>query len=90
MSENNLSDQEISIIDLIKARKKSMTFNQIKSILKIRENEKLNESLKNLQLNKVLYVNDYNEYQLFDKCQNINVGIVKRLREILSLSRKKK
>ena len=77
MSENNLSDQEISIIDLIKARKKSMTFNQIKSILKIRENEKLNESLKNLQLNKVLYVNDYNEYQLFDKCQNINVGIVK-------------
>ena len=52
MSENNLSDQEISIIDLIKARKKSMTFNQIKSILKIRENEKLNESLKNLQLNK--------------------------------------
>ena len=77
MSENNLSDQEISIIDLIKARKKSMTFNQIKSILKIRENEKLNESLKNLELNKVLYVNDYNEYQLFDKCQNINVGIVK-------------
>ena len=77
MSENNLSDQEISIIDLIKARKKSMTFNQIKSILKIRENEKLNESLKNLQLNKVLYVNDYNEYQLFDKCQNINVGVVK-------------
>ena len=77
MSENNLSDQEISIIDLIKTRKKSMTFNQIKSILKIRENEKLNESLKNLQLNKVLYVNDYNEYQLFDKCQNINVGIVK-------------
>ena len=77
MSENNLSDQEISIIDLIKARKKSMTFNQIKSILKIRENEKLNESLKNLQLNKVLYVNDYNEYQLFGKCQNINVGIVK-------------
>ena len=77
MSENNLSDQEISIIDLIKARKKSMTFNQIKSILKIRENEKLNESLKNLELNKVLYVNDYNEYQLFDKCQNINVGVVK-------------
>ena len=77
MSENNLSDQEISIIDLIKTRKKSMTFNQIKSILKIRENEKLNESLKNLELNKVLYVNDYNEYQLFDKCQNINVGIVK-------------
>ena len=77
MSENNLSDQEISIIDLIKARKKSMTFNQIKSILKIRENEKLNESLKNLELNKVLYVNDYNEYQLFGKCQNINVGIVK-------------
>ena len=77
MSENNLSDQEISIIDLIKARKKSMTFNQIKSILKIRKNEKLNESLKNLELNKVLYVNDYNEYQLFDKCQNINVGIVK-------------
>ncbi len=54
-----------------------MTFNQIKSILKIRKNEKLNESLKNLELNKVLYVNDYNEYQLFDKCQNINVGIVK-------------
>ena len=77
MSENNLSDQEISIIDLIKARKKSMTFNQIKSILKIRKNEKLNESLKNLELNKVLYVNDYNEYQLFDKCQNINVGVVK-------------
>ena len=77
MSENNLSDQEISIIDLIKTRKKSMTFNQIKSILKIRKNEKLNESLKNLELNKVLYVNDYNEYQLFDKCQNINVGIVK-------------
>ena len=77
MSENNLSELEISIIDLIKARKKSMTFNQIKSILKIRENEKLNESLKNLELNKVLYVNDYNEYQLFDKCQNINVGIVK-------------
>ena len=77
MSENNLSDQEISIIDLIKTRKKSMTFNQIKSILKIRENEKLNESLKNLELNKVLYVNDYNEYQLFDKCQNINVGVVK-------------
>ena len=77
MSENNLSELEISIIDLIKARKKSMTFNQIKSILKISENEKLTESLKKLELNKLIYVNDYNEYQLFDKCQNINVGIVK-------------
>ena len=46
MSENNLSELEISIIDLIKTRKKSMTFNQIKSILKISENEKLTESLK--------------------------------------------
>ena len=76
MSEN-MSEEEISIIELIKRRKKSISFNQIKNELKINDLEKLSRLLKNMEINKLLYVNKYNEYQLFDKCQNINVGIVK-------------
>lgn len=76
MSEN-MSEEEISIIELIKRKKKSISFNQIKNELKINDLEKLSRLLKNMEINKLLYVNKYNEYQLFDKCQNINVGIVK-------------
>lgn len=80
MKEVSLSELEIKIVNLIKKRNKSMTYHQLKHILEINDHTKVNElndSLKKLELNKILYLNEYEEYQSFDKCQNINVGIVK-------------
>lgn len=53
MSEN-MSEEEISIIELIKRKKKSISFNQIKNELKINDLEKLSRLLKNMEINKLL------------------------------------
>ena len=80
MIENSLSELEISIINLFKKNKKSISLNQIRNSLNIKGSDSLNElkkTLKNLEINKKIYANEHDEYQLFDKCNNINVGIVK-------------
>ena len=80
MESTKLSDLEETIIYLVKEKKKNLTYKQIKRLLHISTEEKineLNEALKNLEVNGYLYLNDYDEYQLFTKCKDLAIGELK-------------
>lgn len=73
----NLTELEEQILDLLKNKKTNMTFKQIKRTLRINNQEQINiliDSLKNLEANGYLYLNDYDEYILFSKMHDLAIG----------------
>lgn len=80
MDVENLSKLEKNIMILIEESEKNLTFRQIKRLLNINtedEEKELESTLKNLETNGYLYLNDYDEYQLFSKCNELKIGQVR-------------
>lgn len=80
MEISNLSVLEQEIINLMEIKKKNLTYKQIKRYLHINTEEKISEienALENLEINGYLYLNDYDEYQLFEKCKDLAIGELK-------------
>lgn len=80
MENINLSELEENILYLVKDKKKNLTYKQIKKNLHVKTEEEieiLQNSLKKLELNGYLYLNDYDEYQLFTRCKDLAIGQLK-------------
>ena len=80
MDIENLSELEKEIMKLIEESQKNITYKQIKKILHICNEEQEKElkiALDNLETNGYLYLNDYDEYQLFSKCNELQIGQVR-------------
>ncbi len=80
MDKSKLTELEEEIISQIEKSGKSLTYKQIKHALKINTEAKvclLDNALKNLETNGYLYLNDYDKYQLFEKCSELAIGQVK-------------
>lgn len=73
-------DYKKEIIELLNTKKKNMTFKQIKRHFKMNTEEKellLRQILSELEVDGYLYLNDYDEYQLFEKTNNLVIGEIK-------------
>ena len=80
MENINLTELEENILLLVKDKKKNLTYKQIKKYLHIKSEEEieiLDKSLKKLELNGYLYLNDYDQYQLFTRCKDLAIGQLK-------------
>lgn len=65
---------------LMKEKNESLTYEQIKNYLDIstlEEIEILNKVLEKLELEGYLYLNDYDKYQLFSKCNKLSIGEIR-------------
>lgn len=74
------SELENKIMDLINKKGKNLTFKQIKRGVGVKSEEDLdllNSALKSLEVKGYLYLNDYDEYQIFPKNGDIAVGEVR-------------
>ena len=68
---------ESKILEYVKAKKKNLTYKQIKRALKIRKEDEIKEldcALNTLLTKGFLYLNDYDEYQLFEKDNSLAIG----------------
>ena len=81
VNENNeLSELEEQIIEIIKDAHKNLTYKKIKKALHIYsedEEKKLINALLKLETEGYIYLNEYDEYQLFSKCNQLAIGEVK-------------
>ena len=78
---SELSELEEEIIEIIKEAHKNLTYKRIKKALHIysEESEKnLIEALLKLETEGHIYLNEYDEYQLFSKCNQLAIGEVRR------------
>ena len=81
MENSELSELEENIVDLLTKSHKNLTYKKIKRELHAYTEEKekiLNEALDKLQTNGYIYLNEYDEYQLFSKCNQLAIGEVKK------------
>ncbi len=77
---SELTSLQMQIMELLKSKNKNMTFKQIKRSLHIVGEEDLTilkSSLYDLEINGYLYLNDYDEYMLFDKLPELAIGEVR-------------
>lgn len=81
MENSELSELEENIVDLLTKTHKNLTYKRIKREMHIyNENSEkiLIESLDKLQTKGYIYLNEYDEYQLFSKCNQLAIGEVKK------------
>ena len=81
MENSELSELEENIFELLKKSNKNLTYKRIKRELHVFSEEKekmLNEALDKLQTKGYIYLNEYDEYQLFSKCNQLAIGEVKK------------
>ena len=77
---SNDENMEEKIKNIIIQNSEKLSYNQIKKLLDIEneeENQKLNEILEKLELEGYLYLNDYGKYQLFSKSGKLSIGEIR-------------
>lgn len=73
-------DYKSEIIELLKLKKKNMTFKQIKRHFRFNTEEQenfLKQILSELEIDGYLYLSEYDEYQLFEKTNDLIIGEIK-------------
>ena len=81
MENSELSELEEKIVELLTKSHKSLTYKKIKRELRILSEEaekKFNSSLIKLETEGYIYLNEYDEYQLFPKNNQLSIGEVKK------------
>jgi len=81
MENSELSELEEKIIELLTKSHKNLTYKKIKRELRIfseNSEKKFNDSLTKLETEGYIYLNDYDEYQLFPKNNQLSIGEVKK------------
>ena len=81
MENSELSELEDKIVELLTKSHKSLTYKKIKRELRIFSEEsekKFINSLKKLETEGYIYLNEYDEYQLFPKNNQLSIGEVKK------------
>lgn len=75
-----LSNMEEKIKNIVIQNSEKLSYNQIKKLLNIENEEKIQELdtlLEKLELEGYLYLNDYGKYQLFSKCGKLSIGEIR-------------